>query len=240
MQEDSSPTPKTTPESGKPSAQPTQPTRAERMIWQGKLGPAFWSISSILSLSVNLILIIVLIFLAQYLFRIKTIVDKPLIRGLYTSFEQMDQAHIKTTILVEDTIIVNDSIPVVFDLPLQQNTVVTLVKNTPIKNATIYINNQPVPLDLVLKKGTELAISLDLIVPVNQTIPVTLNVPVSLSVPVDIPLDQTDLHDPFVGLQGAVYPYYDFLLSQHNEWEDYPICNQSALNAWVCDTFLTP
>ena len=44
--------------------------------------------------------------------------------------------------------------------------------------------------------------ALDLIVPVDQMIPVNLNVKV------DIPLNQTDLHKPFVGLQEVVRPYY--------------------------------
>ena len=92
----------------------------------------------------------------------------------------MDQAHIRTTITVSDTIQVKDTIPVVFDLPLSQKTEVTLTKNTPIKGATIYLNGQAVPLDLDLPPGTKLGIQLDLTVPVNQTVPVVLNVPVNL------------------------------------------------------------
>jgi hypothetical protein len=35
-----------------------------------------------------------------------------------------------------------------------------------------------------------------------------------LNVDVDIPLNQTDLHEPFVGLQGVVKPYYCLLEKQ--------------------------
>jgi hypothetical protein len=41
----------------------------------------------------------------------------------------------------------------------------------------------------------------NLVVPVNQSVLAELNVPV------DIPLNQTELHDPFVGLQKVVEPY---------------------------------
>ena len=37
----------------------------ERLIWQGKLGPAFWTIASAISLTINLILIIVILLLGQ-------------------------------------------------------------------------------------------------------------------------------------------------------------------------------
>ena len=33
-------------------------------------------------------------------------------------------------------------------------------------------------------------------------------VPVALNVDVDIPLEQTQLHEPFVGLQEVVKPFY--------------------------------
>ena len=42
--------------------------RARRVFWQGKFGPAFWTITGVLSLVVNIILIIVVIVLGQQLF----------------------------------------------------------------------------------------------------------------------------------------------------------------------------
>jgi hypothetical protein len=188
-------------------------------LWRGRVGPAFWTVASSLSLVVNIILIVILILLGRQLFvQKKTVVSDQLIGGLYDNFVLMDQAHIQTTITVSDTIQVIDTIPVVFDLPLDQKTVVVLTKDTPVKNATIYLNNTAVPLDLILREGTELSIQLDMTVPVEQTIPVVLNVPINLQVPVDIPLDQTQLHQPFVGLQQVVAPYRQLLGDLPDSW----------------------
>jgi hypothetical protein len=208
----------------------------DSVLWRGKIGPAFWNIASLVSLSVNIFLFIVLILLGRELFTLKTLVGEQLIGGLYTNFVKMDQAHIVTTIQVKDTIKVVDSIPVVFDLPLHQETTVVLTKDTPVKKATIYLNGAAVPLDIILRKGTPLNIALDLVVPVNQTIPVELNVPVDLSVPVDIALAQTDLHQPFTGLQAVVSPYNRILEELPDSWDDTPLCG--PLSGWMCKIFL--
>ena len=193
--------------------------RLRPFLWRGRIGPAFWTVASTLSLVVNIILIVILILLGRQLFFLKEdVVSDQLINGLYDNFVLMDKAHIKTTITVSDTIQVKDTIPVVFDLPLAQETVVTLTEDTPIKGATIYLNGQPVPLDLNLPPGTELGIQLDLTVPVNQTVPVVLNVPVNLQVPVDIALDKTELHQPFVGLQQVLSPFRKLLGEVPDSW----------------------
>jgi hypothetical protein len=167
--------------------------------------------------------------------------------GLYTNFVKMDSAHIRTSILVsdtiqvKDTIQVNDTIPVVFDLPLKQNTKIKLTKDTPVKGTTIYLNGAAVPLDLVLPKGTELTIALNMTVPVNQELPITLNVPVMLNVPVhmnvpvDIPLEQTQLHEPFVGLQNVVGPYYGLLSGLPASAKQLPLCGK--LTGWLCNWY---
>lgn len=190
-----------------------------------------------LSLVVNIILIALLVGLARDLFILKGLVSDQLIGGLHDNFVKMDEAHIITTILVSDTIQVKDTMPVVFDLPLKQNTTVTLVKDTPVDNATIFLNGSPVPLDLVLRKGTELNIHLDLTVPVSQTIPVVLNVPVRLKVPVDIPLQQTQLHEAFAGLRSVVEPYHGMLLGLPESTRDTPLCG--PLTGWLCRWFFT-
>jgi hypothetical protein len=207
-----------------------------RLFFQGRVAPAFWNVASLVSLTVNAALIAIIILLARDLFAIKQLVSNQLIGGLYQNFVAMDNSHIITNIQVHDTIQVNDKIPVVFDLPLKQETQVKLTKDTPIKNATIYLNGQAVPLDIVLRKGTPLNINLDLSVPVSQTVPVVLNVPVNLNVPVDIALNQTDLHQPFVGLQEMVAPYHNLLSSLPDGWRETPFCG--ALTGWFCDWFL--
>jgi hypothetical protein len=216
----------------KPAPAPLPP-EIKDLLWQGKIGPAFWTIASIISLSVNVILIILLILVGRELFSLKGLISNQLVDGLYNNFVQMDQAHIKTTITVEDTIQVNDTIPVVFDLPLNQETEVVLTKNTPVNNASVYLNGVPVNTDIVLKKGTPLNIRLNMSVPVSQTIPVVLNVPVHLNVPVDIPLDETELHQPFTGLQNVVSPYDKLLNDLPSSWEQTPLCH--PLLGWICD-----
>lgn len=207
-----------------PPAVPRQPgpSGLKRFFWQGKIGPAFWTIASIISLTVNVILFIILILLGSQIFKIKAIVGDQLIGGLYQSFVQMDEANIKTTIYVSDTIQVKDTIPVVFTLPLKQETAVVLTRDASIKKATVFLNGAPVPTDIVLRRGTKLNIFLDMNVPVDQVIPVVLNVPVQLTVPVDIPLDQTELHQPFVGLQEVLLPYKALLDQMPGSWGEMP------------------
>ena len=220
------------------------PQIPHRYFWQGRLAPAFWTTASLLSLTVNIVLLVVLLLLARELFSIKALLSDQLVGGLHENFVAMDQAHIRTTIAVkdtirvDDTIQVDDTIPVVFDLPLNQATEVTLVGDTPVNNATIYLNGQAVPLNLVLRQGTRLGIALNLTVPVSQTVPVRLtvpvqlDVPVDLQVPVDIPLDQTELHRPFTGLQEVVVPYDNLLASLPASWQETGLCKPWF--GWVC------
>jgi hypothetical protein len=208
--------------------------RLQRFTWQGKVGPAFWQTASVLSLIINVILIIVMLVVVRYVFTLKSLIQDGLIGGLYDNFVLMDQANITATINVATTIRVQDTMPVVFDLPLNQDTVVVLVGETPINGATIYLNGAAVPIDLVLPTGTPLNINLDLVVTVSQTIGVSLDVPINLEVPVDIPLDQTELHQPFTGLQGVVSPYRGLLNDLPNSWQDIPLC-KPFLTRWVCD-----
>jgi len=226
-----------------PSTQPPQDKAAkpqdapgvERFIWSGKLKEAFWTIACIVSLTVNLILFVILILLARNVFGLKRLVQYQLIDGLHSNFVKMDDAHIVTTILVSDTIKVEDTIPVVFNLPLKQQTQVTLTRDTQVKDATIFLNGKAVPLDIILKKGTDLNIALDLVVPVSQTVPVVLTVPVQLKVPVDIALNKTDLHEPFVGLQNVLTPYQDLLGKLPDSWKQIPFCG--PLTNWWCRAF---
>jgi hypothetical protein len=71
---------------------------------------------------------------------------------------------------------------------------------------------------IVLPQGTTLPVVLNLLVPVDTTVPVTLNVPV------DIPLSQTQLHEPFTGLQDVVRPFYCMINSGAVNLNGEPIC----------------
>ena len=176
-----------------------------RRIWRERVLPAYWSIGAGLSILMNVVLLVVVFVLLGKLNTINTILTDELVGGLYYNFVLMDQATIETTVTVEDTI------PVQFDLHLEQNTVVILTKDTEIKGATVTLNTgglniQSAPTDIVLPKGTRLPVRLDLSVPVDTEIPISITVPVS------IPLEETELHKPFTGLQDVVSPYYWMLM----------------------------
>lgn len=183
----------------------------------------FWRLAIIFSFIINLILVLVLVGAVVFIFPIRNAIAVPLIGGLYDNFILMNEATIRADVPVNDriqvvdTIIVSDTLPVVFDLPLETDTTVTLVESTPIQGATIFLNGQPLPINIVLPQGTPLKIRLGLTVPVSQTVPVILNVPVNLDVPVklnvgvNIPLKQTELNVPFTNLAEIVKPYNDLL-----------------------------
>lgn len=216
------------PETMSPSELPDAPSTAEnepvekaakppvmrRFFWQGKIGPAFWTISSIISMIVNIVLVVILISLGKQLFTLKDLVKNQVLGGLYQNFVMMDQAHIRTQIPVKA------QVPAKFDLPLSTNTTVTLTEDTHITNATIYELNAGgalyIPragLNILLPAGSKLPVALNLTVPVDQKIPV------ELTVDVDIPLNQTELHKPFVGLRKVVEPYYGMLDQVPDNWQ---------------------
>jgi hypothetical protein len=198
----------------------------------GKTMPAFWTVASVLSFVVNVILIVVLVVLARELFVLKSMVGDYLLGGLYSNFIYMDKAHIKTNITV------SDNIPINFTLPISQDTVVVLTENTPINGANVKITSGGLTINsaanIVLPRGTSLPVHLQLEVPVNTTVPIKINVPV------DIPLEQTELHKPFVGLQQVVSPFYWMLRPNNNQSK--PIIAATDVDAckslsWFCNWF---
>jgi hypothetical protein len=195
-------------------------------VQRDKLAPAFWHIAGGLSFIVNIILIIVLVLLARELFALKSLVGDHLLGGLYANFILMDKAKIETNITVEDNIAVN------FPLPISQDTVVTLTENTAINGATVRLNTGGVAINslanIVLPAGTNLPVHLEMTIPVNTTIPI------KLTVPVKIPLEQTELHTPFIGLQQVVHPLYYMLQPQVKRPQDIPGCN---IFSGFCDWF---
>ena len=207
------------PEPGAPAAKPAK--RAFQWRWPFKFMPAFWTVTGILSLLVNAILIVVLISLGNQLFTLKALVQNQLLGGLYQNFILMDQAHIKATIPV------SAKVPAKFDLPLKTNTVVILTEDTLLENAHVVslqtggltIYNAPATIKLAV--GTRLPVALDLTVPVDQMIPVNLDVLV------DIPLSQTELHKPFAGLQETIRPYYKLMNELPGNWGD-ALCGTDA------------
>lgn len=173
-----------------------------------KFLPAFWTIASIMSFTVNIVLLIVAAIVLQNLRSVGVTVtglSDHLLGGLYTNFVKMDQAHIKTNIPV------SKEIPVQFTLNVSGPTSVTLSEDVSISGAFVTVNTGGLNInraraDIVLPQGTVLPIIIqNLIVPVDQ------RVLAELDVAVDIPLSQTELHEPFVGLREVVEPFYCLL-----------------------------
>jgi hypothetical protein len=179
--------------------------------------PVFWTVASILSLIVNLILIIVVIFLVRGLGSLDPVsLGSGVLGGLYTNFELMDQAHIKTTIPVQT------SIPLNLSIPVQTTTGITLAQDVLIQGAHVRINtalfNIDAPASVTLPAGTALTVGLNFNVPVQTEVPVTLNVPV------DIPLQDTDLHAAIVGLQQTLKPIYCMVSPTALTLSGAPVC----------------
>lgn len=207
---------------GKKTSPPTppKPDRAASGIHLN-FGPPFWTITGILSLTVNIILIVILlaVFLNIGTLNINNMTGMGvnLVSGLYSNFEKMDRAHIKTNVKVETTI------PVKFDLQLNQQTNVVLSQDVTITNALVTVQTGGMNISralttIVLPQGTNLPIVLNLTVPVDTTVPVTLNVPV------DIAMSETDLHQPFSDLQKVVQPIYCLLDPAALNLDGQPIC----------------
>jgi hypothetical protein len=170
-----------------------------------KFLPAFWTIASLMSITVNIILLIILLILFQMLGAIQGTADDKvsgLLGGLYTNFVKMDQANIRTNIHIEK------EIPVQFSLNVSGPTNVTLSQPVTIDGALVTVQTGGMNISgaratIVLPQGVVLPINIqNLVVPVDQKVLAVLDVPV------DIPLDQTELHEPFVGLQQVVGPWY--------------------------------
>ena len=176
---------------------------------------AYWDVAATFSLIVNAILVGLLIVMAVQMKNLKTTMNN-LLGGLYGNFVKMDQASINTTILV------NAQIPLDFNLPVSQNTEVVLTRDVNIPGAHVVINtgvlNINADANVTLPAGTALPIALNLNIPVQSTIPISLQVPVS------IPLSQSELHEPFTGLQTTLRPLYCLLNKNAQYPEGIYIC----------------
>ena len=121
----------TAPVSSPPPAAP----KAESDKRGFQLLPAFWTIASIVSLAVNIILLAVLIG-AMHGLDVSGLgqMGTGLVGGLYSNFEKMDAAHIKTTIPVQS------NIPLSMSIPVQTTTNISLASAVEIPNAHVKIS----------------------------------------------------------------------------------------------------
>jgi hypothetical protein len=101
---------------------------------------------------------------------------------------------------------VDAQIPLDITVPVQTTTQITLSETVNIPNAQVVINTGGLNINstarVTLPAGTPLTVNLNFDLPVQDTIPVHLDVPVN------IPMADTELHEPFVGLQDVVRPLY--------------------------------
>ena len=147
----------------------------------------------------NFVLLLVLLIAAPLILPIVDSIAEPLVGGLSDSFVDMSNATISQTITLDTTM------PISFTLPLEKETDVVIVRAVPLSIPAQFtlpggggqINGI---VNLELPAGLPLPVYLDLEVDVDQTIPVKMDVPVQ------IPLQDTDLGEPFNVLRGLFSP----------------------------------
>ena len=205
--------PKTVPVPPPPSAAPQSSAVKPRLQFL----PAFWTVASILSMAVNIILIVVLIGALRGLGGLNLgQIGTGLLGGLYSNFERMDAAHIKTTIPVQA------SIPLDLSIPVQTTTNISLADPVEIPKAHVKIStgtfNIDSDADVILPAGTNLNVILNFNVPVQKAVPITL------SVPVDIALSQTELNPAITGLESTIKPLYCVLDPGAISINNVPVC----------------
>ena len=167
--------------------------------------PAFWTIASLFSMVVNVILIALILILFDMVGVLQNTANDQLsglMGGLYQNFEKMERATISRTIPVDANIPLNIMVPV-----QARNATISLAQPADIRNVRVVIDMPGFHLDspatrVILPAGTPLIVDFDLQLPVQNTIPVHLDVPVN------IPLRETQLYEPFVGLQDVIEPWY--------------------------------
>ena len=191
------------------SSSAASPAKSQPTQGYSRIGPIFWTIASVISLLVNIGTVVVLIVVVQLLGGTKATLAfaqgqaNGLLGGLYNNFVKMDAASIKTTIAVDA------NIPLNIIVPVQTTTQITIAEAAVIPNAHVRINTGSLNIDanaqVTLPAGTPLTVKLDFPLTVQNSIPIHLDVPVN------IPLKDTELHEPFVGLQKVVEPYFCML-----------------------------
>ena len=180
---------------------------------------AFWTVTGVISMLVNGVLLAVILYLLLSLSSLQALTsrkDLMILSGLYTNFQMMERASILTSIPVDA------QIPIDLTVPIQKTTQITLASDTTIANARVRIStaslNIDAPAQVILPSGTVLEVAL------NFTVPVQGAVPIHLDVPVNIPLAQTELQAPFAGLQQVVLPFLCIIEPNALDLDGQPVC----------------
>jgi hypothetical protein len=182
-----------------PHAGPANNDQGTAQAPGGGVFPTFWTVACIASLAANAYLLVTLSALRQDLRLLGTAAPSSrLLVGIYSGFEQLDKAHIKTSIPIRSTV------PLELKVPLQTTTKITLADDTVVDGAHVKIAtelfNIDAPASVTLPAGTSLNVALNLEMPVQTT------VPISIDVPVDIAVQDTDLHPAIQSFQQTIQP----------------------------------
>jgi hypothetical protein len=194
-----------------------RPTVTATVVRNNRFLPAFWTVASIISLLFNVVLLILVVGMLRMVGSLDAAsLGSGVLGGLYTNFERMDQAHIRTEIPVQAVIPINLTVPV------QTTTGITLAKAATISGAHVKISTQlfnvDAPAVVTLPAGTPLDVTM------SMDLPVQAQLPLNLTVPVDIPVSSTDLHPAITGLQNTVKPLYCIVNPSAKSLTGDPVC----------------
>ena len=168
-----------------------------RRIWRAAV-----VLTLVTSMVINLILIVVVFVLLNQVGSIKLTLNSVL-GQLDAAFEGLGQ------VVITDTIKISQQVPVQFDLPLNQDTVVTTQAPVPINTQATFSLGQFGSINglvsLQLPAGTRLPVHLEMTVPVSNAIPVVFDQPIS------IPLAEKGLGPVVAKLRAALAPIIDLV-----------------------------
>jgi hypothetical protein len=166
--------------------------RFPRRVWE-----ALKSISLMVSMIINLVLIVVVVILINQVGSIKMTLAS-ILGQLDSAFQGLGAA------TIVDTIKINQQVPVRFDLPLSQDTTVVTQAPVPISAYATFSLGQFGSINgtvsLALPTGTSLPVHLELSVPVSNSIKVAFDQPIS------IPLAARGLGPVVAQLRSALGP----------------------------------
>jgi hypothetical protein len=181
-----------------PAAVSDKPRKPRRQ----KFWDAAKTLTLIVSMVINLILIVAVVILANQVGAIKMTLNSVL-GQLDSAFEGLGQA------VISDTIKIDQRVPVQFELPLEQDTVVTTQSPVPITTQATFSLGQFGSINgtvsLQLPTGTSLPVHLKLTVPVSDSIPVVFDQPIN------IPLAEKGLGPVVAKLRAALAPIIDLV-----------------------------
>lgn len=181
-----------------PAAAPAKPRKSHKQ----KFWDAAKTLTLIVSMVINLILIVAVVILANQVGAIKMTLNSVL-GQLDSAFEGLGAASIR------DTIAISEQVPVRFDLLLSQDTLVVTQGPVPINTQATFSLGQFGSINgtvsLQLPTGTQLPVHLELTVPVSTSIPVVFDQPI------DIPLAEKGLGPVVAKLRAALAPIIDLV-----------------------------